>query len=311
MLNKESHVLGYNRQEVDAFLQQLTDQYRAEKTGLQSRVAEATAEIARLGQERQKLESELKRRSGERRLLLLATEQFEQARQALRQAMQNQVEQERAALRERLAQAELQCLALDRQMSVLQRQIDALLQSFVAVVGDERTETKAQPAIRTEISLAAATPSAEAGRPIAEQGRQISFWDQELESLIAQTGNEPQPKSTQEVTAAAVAVTEGRSAAKPAATAVQPEEPAATQTSPKSTPAGASSASPAVATEIRNVRHRYIVGKVAGEDLRDDQGKLIVAKGGTISAEIVTEAEACGRLPELIINMQLPDQNGR
>lgn len=311
MLNRESHVLGYNRQEVDAFLQQLTDQYRAEKSELQTRITEATAEVSRLSQERQKLEYELKRRSSQRRLLLLATEQFEQARQALRQAMQSQVEQERADLRERLAQAELQCLALDRQMSALQRQIDALLQSFVAVVGDERKEEKAQPVGRVETSLTVATPPAQADRPVDEQRRQISFWDQELESLIAQTGNEPQTTSTPEATAAVVAVTEDKPTAKPAATTAQSEEPAATKTTPRQTPAGASPASPAVAAEIRNVRHRYVVGKVAGEDLRDDQGKLIVAKGGTISAETVTEAEACGRLPELIINMQLPDPNTR
>ncbi len=307
MLNKESHVLGYNRQEVDAFLQQLTDEYRAEKSALQSRIAEATAEVARLGQEKQMLASEQQRRSGERKLLLLATEQFEQARRALRQAMQDQAEQERAALHDRLAQAELQCLMLDSQMSALQQQIDALLRGFVAVVGDEPEDRPEQEIVNRPATV---TPPAEADRPVPERCRQISFWDDELESIISQDNAHPQDDSQINV-----ASTPEEPEPEPAAPVAQQSAPSE-ETMPvadrhRPTQVGAWPASPAVAMEIRNVRHRYIVGKVAGEDLRDVQGTLIIAKGEAITAEIVAEAETSGKLPELIINMQLPDQNGR
>jgi hypothetical protein len=70
--------------------------------------------------------------------------------------------------------------------------------------------------------------------------------------------------------------------------------------------AAASRESEAVTTEIASIRNRYIVGKVAGEDLLDGQNRLIVAKGEVISAEVVEIAEREGRLPDLIVNMKIP-----
>ena len=64
--------------------------------------------------------------------------------------------------------------------------------------------------------------------------------------------------------------------------------------------------SPAVAAEISNIRFKYIVGKLAGEDLFDSNGRLIIAKKEKITSEVVALAEAEGRLPELIVNMILP-----
>jgi hypothetical protein len=70
--------------------------------------------------------------------------------------------------------------------------------------------------------------------------------------------------------------------------------------------AAASKESEAVSTEIASIRNRYIVGKVAGEDLLDGQSRLIVAKGEAISAEVVEIAEREGKLPDLIVNMKIP-----
>ncbi|PKM87466.1 MAG: hypothetical protein CVU87_09500, partial [Firmicutes bacterium HGW-Firmicutes-12] len=64
--------------------------------------------------------------------------------------------------------------------------------------------------------------------------------------------------------------------------------------------------SPAVAAEINNVRHKYITGKLAGQDLTDKNGNMIIAKGEVITSEVVARVEAEGKLPVLIVNMVLP-----
>lgn len=65
-------------------------------------------------------------------------------------------------------------------------------------------------------------------------------------------------------------------------------------------------ASPAVEKEIKTIRHKYVVGKLAGEDLLDSGGKVIILKNELITPEVVEKAEMEGKLPELIINMVIP-----
>lgn len=70
----------------------------------------------------------------------------------------------------------------------------------------------------------------------------------------------------------------------------------------------ASKESGALSAEILSIRNRYIVGKWAGEDLFDEQGRLIVTRDATITPEIVQRAERAGKLPDLIVNMKIPGQ---
>lgn len=65
-------------------------------------------------------------------------------------------------------------------------------------------------------------------------------------------------------------------------------------------------ASPAVAQEINSVRHKYVVGKLAGEDLLDNSGEVIIHKNELITPEIMESAEQEGKLAELIVNMVIP-----
>ena len=65
-------------------------------------------------------------------------------------------------------------------------------------------------------------------------------------------------------------------------------------------------ASPTVAKEIELIRHRYIVGKLSGEDMYDSEGRLIISKNTVITPEIIVKAETEGKLPDLIVNMILP-----
>lgn len=64
--------------------------------------------------------------------------------------------------------------------------------------------------------------------------------------------------------------------------------------------------SPAIAEEIKNIRYKYIVGKIAGEDLVADDDSIIIAKKELITEATIEKAENAGKLAELIVNMQLP-----
>ncbi|MGE5483741.1 MAG: PRC-barrel domain-containing protein [Ignavibacteriales bacterium] len=62
-------------------------------------------------------------------------------------------------------------------------------------------------------------------------------------------------------------------------------------------------------SQIGSRRMKYLVGRISGTDIRDPDGALIVAKGGTITAEIVDRARSAGKLAELIVNMTIPGLN--
>ena len=58
--------------------------------------------------------------------------------------------------------------------------------------------------------------------------------------------------------------------------------------------------------DIEEIRQRYIVGKLAGEDLYDSNNSLIIAKNQAITADVISRAEREGKLAELIVNMIIP-----
>lgn len=55
--------------------------------------------------------------------------------------------------------------------------------------------------------------------------------------------------------------------------------------------------------DISQIRSKYLVGKVAGEDLYDKNNNLIIAKNGVITEEIIRKSIQKEKLAELIINM--------
>ncbi len=69
---------------------------------------------------------------------------------------------------------------------------------------------------------------------------------------------------------------------------------------------GHAAGSAAVSKEIRQLRTRYIVGKIAGENLYDRSGRMIVAKGEAITDAVLDTADREGKLAELIVNMIIP-----
>lgn len=63
--------------------------------------------------------------------------------------------------------------------------------------------------------------------------------------------------------------------------------------------------SDALLEQIDSIKTQYIVGKVAGQDLYDLNGNLIVSKNALITREAVERANQIGKLAELIVNMKL------
>lgn len=58
--------------------------------------------------------------------------------------------------------------------------------------------------------------------------------------------------------------------------------------------------------EIDQIKNRYIIGKIAGSDLYDQKGQLIVRKSEEITSEIIEHAKQAGLLSNLIVNMKIP-----
>ncbi len=59
--------------------------------------------------------------------------------------------------------------------------------------------------------------------------------------------------------------------------------------------------------QIDSIKSQYMVGKVAGNDLFDLQGNLIIAKSSVITREIVERANRAGKLADLIVNMKIAE----
>ncbi|MBP1154241.1 MULTISPECIES: hypothetical protein [unclassified Paenibacillus] len=58
--------------------------------------------------------------------------------------------------------------------------------------------------------------------------------------------------------------------------------------------------------EIELIKNQYIVGNKAGEDIYDRNGQIIVSKNSVITSDVVTKAEAEGKMADLIVQMILP-----
>jgi hypothetical protein len=57
--------------------------------------------------------------------------------------------------------------------------------------------------------------------------------------------------------------------------------------------------------QISSFKEQYIIGKIAGEDLFDHNGKLIISKNSKISKDVVELANTNAKLAELIVNMKV------
>lgn len=58
---------------------------------------------------------------------------------------------------------------------------------------------------------------------------------------------------------------------------------------------------------IENMRLKYLVGKIVGEDLMDSKGIVIASKNLIITEELINIVDKQGKLAELILNMIFPE----
>lgn len=56
---------------------------------------------------------------------------------------------------------------------------------------------------------------------------------------------------------------------------------------------------------IDEIKRKYIVGKISGKEIRDQQGRLIIAQNEIITEEVVDLADQHGKLVELIVHMTI------
>ena len=79
------------------------------------------------------------------------------------------------------------------------------------------------------------------------------------------------------------------------------EQPTVSSPTEEKTESGESS----LLEQIDSIKSQYIVGKVAGEDLMDSNGRLIISKSQVITSQAVNTAHREGKLAELIVNMKI------
>lgn len=329
MLNEKARISGKNREEVDGYLEQLKQEQQAELAQIQTSLGECRFELISLQAEKQQLEAETQRCLPGARLLRVAMERLDITRQALVQSAASQIEEQRRVVEAKRIWQEQRCAELDEQMVALESQIGEMLKGVVMVAGGTpEPDVEPNPELQDETGidniatdvpydvpndisggLTSAAPGEMADSELELESTAkghggdtaAEYWDQEYESMMDSVIPlpSPSPEPAPEMPApmaepfledleSGLADQENRS----------PEDQPAS--SPKS------DCSPAVASEIRQVRHRYIVGKIAGGELRDAEGQLIVAKDAVITAAVIQQAEQAGKLPELIINMILP-----
>lgn len=58
---------------------------------------------------------------------------------------------------------------------------------------------------------------------------------------------------------------------------------------------------------INNIRFKYLVGKIVGEDLMDSKGIIIASKNTVITKNMINIVDKQGKLAELILNMIFPE----
>lgn len=59
--------------------------------------------------------------------------------------------------------------------------------------------------------------------------------------------------------------------------------------------------------DVENMYKSYIIGKISNDTLIDKNGNVLIDKGQSIKLETIIQAEKEGMLPELILNMALPE----
>ncbi len=120
-----------------------------------------------------------------------------------------------------------------------------------------------------------------------------SFWDEDIESLLSQYTWDDE---------------DGGFFSAPSPSFPQPEIKVENGNNHQDYHIGSieSKGSPAITNQVHLLKKKYIVGKLAGSDLKDSGGKMIISKNEVITEQVMNQAEEEGKLAELIVNMVIP-----
>lgn len=58
-----------------------------------------------------------------------------------------------------------------------------------------------------------------------------------------------------------------------------------------------------------SVKDKYLMNKITGTDLTDENGSVIIPRNTVIDPEVIAKADAAGKLAELIVNMTIPNHS--
>ncbi len=315
-------MLGWNMQQVDRYLERLRRAQDVEMTETDERVSRLRHEYEILLVKRQSLEEEQAVRTGSLTALQKAYEQIDAARQAAAEAADREIAELWSSTRRRLLAYETTEADIDQRAERLrgwsQRALSGLTVTSVdGGSGSREVTARAMVATPTAVEMETDRPvdrlvSSEAtidARPVhSEHDTELTaFWG-DASVLLAPESGEGTPTSEKPMKPVSITSMECDALSTPAIQPRPDAQPAPTPTpSPEPTLRTVqTAASPAISQQVRAVRQRYVIGKVAGQDLYNNQGGLIIARNHVITADVIDTAEKEGKLPELIVHMQLP-----
>jgi hypothetical protein len=321
--NMKTVLFGYDRKTVNNFLKKL---HRLQEEEL----AELRRKVGKAGDGRDCLLAELTQLE-EKRNEELPEDQMESARNRVNETLQESELFSAANIIEEKANGNASRKAIDfsdaaarraRKVVSLKEMTEVVSIPAIATEGevvevvsekaaDEGSQSEAAAAAAMDETIAIepepigeyqSAPEVSA-RPVQAEG--LGFWD-DAEAFLERVSDELL-LPMYEITAAAEASSDAAALSMPA----PPSEPMQKQPPVSRAVAFAASESTAApertsSPELDALKRSYIVGKLAGEDLLDRRGHVLVARNIVITEEAIRLAEREGKLAELIVNMIIP-----
>lgn len=313
----KKRLFGLKTKNVDHYLNFIQEQYEKKFKDLQQKISQLEEKNKKLADQLQRLKTSQNQDAKESILQEYAKKRVEKAIQFLDEQHQKEIHQLQEETDRRLAELQKQEADMTHNIQNTHKLLHTLIEEFSSIVHklDDDHEIQNFLVIKgvQQASAAHHPPSPLLNGAAATQETEnrleasSSFWDDisdinynldhSLLTPASVTVDETteQPEYDQEETSQIHNNHE---------TAKQSDEISTTN---KTKSTVQSKESQGLTDEIDSIQQRYLVGKIAGKDLLDKKGQIIVSKNSKITSEIVKKANEEGVLSDLIINMKIPD----
>ncbi len=310
-------LFGLNTKNVDHYLNFIQEQYEKRFENLQQKILQFEEKNKKLAEQLQQLRTSQNQDAKESILQEYAKKRVEKAVQFLDEQHQKEIQQLQEETDRRLAELQKQEADITHNIQNTHKLLHTLIEEFSSIVRKLDDDREIQNLLVMkgvqQASAAHHPPSPILNGAAAAQDTESrleapsSFWDDISDcnynldySLLTPASvtvdvTTEQPEYDQEETSQ---MPNNHESAKQS-----DEMPKTNKT--KSTVQ--SKESQGLTEEIDSIQQRYLVGKIAGKDLRDGKGRIIVSRNSIITSEIVKKANEEGVLSDLIINMKIPD----